>query len=120
MSDPSLSMSDISNLCHLSFIISMSKGLLVLLIFSRNQPLVLGFPAGSDTKESACNAGDLCSIPGLGRSPGEQRGNPLQFTSLENPMDRGAWQALLHFQPQSFLDGKFFESFFNPFGLFGL
>ena len=40
--------------------------------------------------------------------------------SLENPMDRGAWQALLHFQPQSFLDGKFFESFFNPFGLFGL
>ena len=81
---------------------------------------VWGFPDSSDGKESARNVGDLCSILGLGRSLGELHGNPLQFTSLENPMDRGAWQALLHFQPQSFLDGKFFESFFNPFGLFGL
>ena len=46
---------------------------------------------GSDGKESACNAGDLGLIPGLGRSPGEGNGNPLQDSCLENPMDRGAW-----------------------------
>ena len=44
-------------------------------------------------KESVCNAGDLGSIPGLGRSSGEENGNPLQYSCLENPMDRGAWQA---------------------------
>ena len=54
------------------------------------------FPGGSDGKESACNAGDLGSIPGLGRSPGEGNGNPLQYSSLENSMDRGAWQATVH------------------------
>ena len=47
--------------------------------------------ADSDGKESACNAGDLSSIPGLGRSPGEGNGNPFQYSCLENPMDRGAW-----------------------------
>ena len=52
-----------------------------------------GFPGGSDSKESACNAEDLSSIPGLGRSPGVGNGNPLQYSCLENPMDRGAWQA---------------------------
>ena len=52
----------------------------------------MGFPGGSDDKESACNAGDLGSIPGLGRSPGEGKGNPLQYPYLENSMDRGAWQ----------------------------
>ena len=46
---------------------------------------------GSDGKESACNAGDLGSIPVLGRSPGEGNGNLLQYSCLENPMDRGAW-----------------------------
>ena len=51
---------------------------------------------GSDGKESACNAGDPGSIPGLGRSPGEGNGNPLQYSRLENPMDRGAWQATVH------------------------
>ena len=51
---------------------------------------ILGFPGGSDGKESACNAGDLGSIPGSGRSPGEGNGNPLQHSCLENPMDRGA------------------------------
>ena len=51
----------------------------------------LGFPGGSDGKESGCNAEDLSSIPGLGRSPGEGSGNPLQYYCLENPMDRGAW-----------------------------
>ena len=49
------------------------------------------FPGGSDGKASAYNAGDLCSIPGLGRSPGEGNGNPLQYSCLENSMDRGAW-----------------------------
>ena len=50
-----------------------------------------GFPGGSDGKVSARNAGDLGSIPGLGRSPGEGNGNPLQYSCLENPMDRGPW-----------------------------
>ena len=51
----------------------------------------LGFPGGSDGKESACNVGDLGLIPGLGRSPGGGHGNSLQYSCLENPMDRGAW-----------------------------
>ena len=51
------------------------------------------FPGGSDGKESACNAGDLGSIPGLGRSPGEGIVYPLQYSGLENFMDRGAWWA---------------------------
>ena len=50
-----------------------------------------GFPGGSDSKASACNAGDPGSIPGLGRSPGEGNGNPLQYSCLGNPMDGGAW-----------------------------
>ena len=48
------------------------------------------FPGGSDGKESTCNAGDLGSIPGLGRSPGEGKGYPLQYSGLENPMDMGS------------------------------
>ena len=56
----------------------------------------LGFPGGSDSKESACNAGDQGSIPGSGRSPGEGNGNPLQCSCLENPMDRGACQDTGH------------------------
>ena len=55
-----------------------------------------GFPGGSDGKESTCSARDLGSIPGLGRSPGEGHGNPLQYSCLENPMDRGAWRATVH------------------------
>ena len=53
----------------------------------------MGFPGGSGSKEFACNAGHLGLIPGLGRTPGGQRGNPLQYSCLENPMDRGAWRA---------------------------
>ena len=56
----------------------------------------LGFPGGSDGKESAYNVGDRGWIPGLGRSPGEGHGNPLQYSCLENPMDRGAWWATVH------------------------
>ena len=51
----------------------------------------MGFPHSSVGKESACNVGDPGSIPGLGRSPGEGSGTPLQYSCLENPMDRGAW-----------------------------
>ena len=53
-------------------------------------------PAGSNSKVSAYNAGDPGSVPGLGRSPEEGNGNPLQYSCLENPMDRGAWQATVH------------------------
>ena len=56
----------------------------------------MGFRAYLVGKESACNAGDPGSIPGLGRSPGEGNGNPLQYSYLENPTDRGAWQATVH------------------------
>ena len=52
----------------------------------------MGFPCGSVGKEYACNVGDLDSIPGSGRSPGEGNGNPLPYSCLENPMDVGAWQ----------------------------
>ena len=51
----------------------------------------MDFPGGSDVKASVYNAGDLGSDPGLGRSPGEGNGNPLQYYCLENPMDGGAW-----------------------------
>ena len=53
----------------------------------------MGFPGGSDGKESACNEGDPGSIPGLRRCPGGGNGNLLQYFCLENPMDRGAWRA---------------------------
>ena len=62
----------------------------------------LGFPRG---KESACNAGDLDSIPGLGRSLGEGNGNPLQYSCLENSMGRGAWQTTDHGVTKSWLNG---------------
>ena len=57
---------------------------------------ILIFPGGSDGKESACNAGDLGSIPELGRSPGGGHGNPLQYSCLENSMHRGVWRAIIH------------------------
>ena len=56
----------------------------------------ISFPAGADGKESTCNARDLGVIPGLGRSPGEGNGNPLQYSCLENPMDIGACWATAH------------------------
>ena len=56
----------------------------------------MDFPGGLDGKESACSAGDLGSIPKLGRSPGEGNDNPRQYSSLENPMDRVAWWATVH------------------------
>ena len=56
----------------------------------------LDFSGGSDGKASACNAGDLGLITGMGRSPGEGNGNPLQYSCLKNSMDGGAWQATAH------------------------
>ena len=58
--------------------------------------LYVSFPGSSDGKESACNAGDLGSIPGSKRSPEEGNGHPLQYSWLENSMDRGAWRATVH------------------------
>ena len=55
-----------------------------------------GFPGISDGKESACNVGDPGSIPGSGRFPGEENGNPLQYSCLESPIDRVAWWATVH------------------------
>ena len=57
---------------------------------------VVDFCSGSDGKETACNAGDPGLILGLGRSPGEGNGYPLQHSGLDNSMDRGAWQAAVH------------------------
>ena len=56
----------------------------------------MGFPGGLDDEESTHHAGDLGPIPGLGRSPGEGNGNPLQYSCLENSMHREAWQATVH------------------------
>ena len=56
----------------------------------------VGFPGGSEGKESACNYGDLGLIPGLGRFPGEGNGCLLQYSCLGNPMERGAWWATIH------------------------
>ena len=58
--------------------------------------IIQAFPGGSEGKESAHNVGDQSSIPGLGRSPEEENGNPLQYSCLENPMDRGASWASVH------------------------
>ena len=60
------------------------------------QLMTMGFPGGSDSKESAYNAGVVDSIPGSGRSPWGEHGNPFQYSCLENPMDRGAWRATVH------------------------
>ena len=65
-------------------------------LMSWEQALSTSFPGGSDGQESACNAGDTGSIPGSGRSPGGGNGNSLQYSCLENPMDRGAWRATVH------------------------
>ena len=55
-----------------------------------------GFPGGSEVKAHTCNAGDMGSIPGLGRFLGEGNGNPLQYSCLENTLDREAWRTIVH------------------------
>ena len=64
-----------------------------LVAFKYRTIITKGFLGGSVGKETACNVGDPGSFPGSGRSPGEENGNPLQYSCLENPMDRGAWWA---------------------------
>ena len=66
-----------------------------------NIVLPLDFLGGSDDKASVYNAGDLGSIPGFGRSPGEGHGNPVQCSGLENLLDRGAWRAKIHGEAES-------------------
>ena len=68
----------------------------MILTLQKQNSLTGGFPGSSDSKESACNAGDLGSIPGLGRSPGEVKGYLVQYSCVENSMDRGEWQATVH------------------------
>ena len=71
------------------------------------------FPGGSDGKASARYAGDPGSIPGLGRSPGEGNGNPLQYSCLENSMDGEAWWAAVHGVPKSWTRLSDFTFLFN-------
>ena len=76
----------------------------------------MGFLGGSDGKESACKVGDPGSIPGSGRSPGEGNGSPLQYSCLEDPMDRGTWWATVHgvSKNQTWLpDKKYFQCHFH-------
>ena len=75
---------------------SMSPNFTIIIRTISLQVIEPSFPGGSDCKESTCNVGDLGSIPELGRSPGGGHGNPLQYFCLENPMDRGAWWAIVH------------------------
>ena len=85
------------NTCNFSTLrIMFSVGLLYMAFTMLRYIPFKGFPSGLDSKESACSAGDASLIPGSGRSSLEWNGNPLQYSCLENPMDRGAWQATVH------------------------
>ena len=87
------SLNKVQFICTVEFYVASMKEAT---IKRRGHSYTRGFPAGSEVKASACNAGDLGSIPGSGRSPGEENGNPLQYSCLENPMDGGAWWATVH------------------------
>ena len=78
-----------------SILKSRDKDPILMTLFNLNH-LPKGLPGGSEVKNPPTSAGDTSSIPGLGRSPGEGNGYPLQYSCLENPMDRGAWQATVH------------------------
>ena len=75
------------------YLLGVGAGFCFLFFLNINLVYCMGFPGNSDGKESACNTGDLSSIPGWVRTPGEGNGNPLQYFCLENSMDRGAWKA---------------------------
>ena len=85
---------------NMSFLKTLYKTFTLVILFRKQVEellyMSLGFTSSSNGKESACNVGDLGSIPGLGRTPGERHGNPLQYSCLENSMDREAWPALVH------------------------
>ena len=82
---------------------------------SIGKPKIQSFPGSSAGKESACNAGDSSSIPRLGRSPGEGDGYPLQYSCLENSMDRRAWWATVHgiIESQTRLTDVHFQAFYR-------
>ena len=85
--------------CRLQSMGSQELDMIQRLNYNNKYRLVLAIPvflSGSDGKESACNQRDLGSIPGSGRSPGKRNGNPLQYSSLKNSMNRGAWWATVH------------------------
>ena len=84
---------DIRGRSIINYLPRVGRGRSLIFLFNESFIEMRGFPGGSDSKESACNAGVSGVIPGLGRSPGEGNGNPLQYFCLENPMDRGAWRA---------------------------
>ena len=85
------------SVCRRPWFVSLASKPLLAKKKKKNQP----FPGGSEDKASARNAGDPGLVPGLGRSPGEGNGNPLQYSCLENPMDRGARWATVHGVPKS-------------------
>ena len=85
----------------------------LLLLHFRVTPAT-SFPGGSDGKESACSVGNTGSIPGLGRSPGEGNGKPLQYSCLENPMGGEAWQSTAHGVPKSWTQLSDFTFTFQP------
>ena len=76
--------------------LDVDRSTLYIISISISPAILLGFSGGADSKEFACNEEDLGSTPGLGRSPGEGKGYPPQYSYLENLMDRGAWWATVH------------------------
>ena len=90
--------------------------------FKRHMIFLGGFRGGSDGKGSACNAGDQGSIPGLGRSPGEGRGYPCQYSCRQNSMDKGVWQAAAHGVTKSWtrLNNQHFHCYDFPYHSMGM
>ena len=98
MSFPSFMIFYLKSLCLQNIIFMVSQNLMLSKkrYLNNLSSIKLGSPGGSDGKESACSTGDPGSIPESGRSPGGGHGNLLQYSRLENPMDRGAWRAVVH------------------------
>ena len=94
-----ISMGEDHTMCTLNIIKLLKNIPFVILFFLPPLKKYMYIPRSLGGEESACNAGDTRdagSVPGFGRSPGEGNGNPLQYSCLENPMDRGAWRATIH------------------------
>ena len=85
-----------SRVIHEPFVLAVLVILYLVQVYFRRDTIIQYFPGGSDSKSSVYNVGDLGSIPGSGRSPGEGNGNPRQYYCLENPMDGGAWWVTVH------------------------
>ena len=87
---------DIRGRSIINYLPRVGRGRSLIFLFNESFIEMRGFPGGSDSKESACNAGVSGLIPGSGRSPGGGNGNPLQYSCLENSTDREAWWATVH------------------------